>query len=326
MSTLPAGLIVSPMEPRDVDDVVGLLQLVDLRTIGQIETSPADLASWISPLGSDLGEHSLVVRNGPRVDGWLLVERTGPHVRMSVYSHPDWWGEANLDAWLLTQAHDRAVALAAASDDVDAVTIVTPEADHRIELLRGLGFDTVRRHRRMEIRFDRRSPDVPQATDVTLRNPDGESDLRAVHRVIVASFADELGRAPSTWEQFEAEHVTHEDFDPSLWFVAEAARPSLRTATDGELLGAIVARNDRLARSGWVALLAVREQARGHGVGLSLLSSTFRAFHDRGVGRVELGVDSDNIFGAQSLYERAGMREQAVLLRHRLDLPSPTKD
>ncbi len=324
MSTLPAGLATGPMDPRDVDDVVVLLQLVDMRTIGQIETSPAELRNWIATPGIELPIDSGLVRNGPRVDGWWLVERAGPHARLSVYSHPDWWSNPVLDQWLLDQATRRGLQIVAEDDGIDALVMVTPEEDHRRDMLAARGFSLARRHRRMEARFDRRSPDVPTPSNVVLRHPEGEDDLRAIHRLIVSAFTDELGRAPWSWERFAAEHVQHEDFDPSLWFLAEAAQPSLGT-TDGAVLGAIVARDDRLARSGWVAQLAVHEQARGRGIGLALLTSTFRAFHERGVGRVELSVDSDNQYGAASLYERAGMREQAVLLRHLLT-PLPPKD
>ena len=59
---------------------------------------------------------------------------------------------------------------------------------------------------------------------------------------------------------------------------------------------------------GWVGTLGVRPGWRRRGLGETLLRASFRALHERGLRRVGLGVDTENVTGALRLYERVGMR------------------
>jgi len=47
---------------------------------------------------------------------------------------------------------------------------------------------------------------------------------------------------------------------------------------------------------------------RGRGIATALLQESFAEFERRGLPRVRLNVDSDNLTGAVALYERVGMR------------------
>ena len=59
---------------------------------------------------------------------------------------------------------------------------------------------------------------------------------------------------------------------------------------------------------GWVGILGVRSPWRRRGLGDALLRASFAALYERGLRRVGLGVDTENVTGALRLYERAGMR------------------
>ena len=53
---------------------------------------------------------------------------------------------------------------------------------------------------------------------------------------------------------------------------------------------------------------AVLGSHRGRGVGSALLRRAFATFTDRGLRRVRLNVDAENVTGATAVYERVGMR------------------
>jgi ribosomal protein S18 acetylase RimI-like enzyme len=62
---------------------------------------------------------------------------------------------------------------------------------------------------------------------------------------------------------------------------------------------------------GWVGELGVLRSHRGRGIATALMGASFAAFARRGLPRVRLNVDSDNLTGAVSLYERVGMRVES---------------
>jgi ribosomal protein S18 acetylase RimI-like enzyme len=60
--------------------------------------------------------------------------------------------------------------------------------------------------------------------------------------------------------------------------------------------------------AGWVDWLAVLAPHRGRGIGLALLRRSFAMLGARGLGRVLVNVDAENVTGATGVYERGGMR------------------
>ena len=58
---------------------------------------------------------------------------------------------------------------------------------------------------------------------------------------------------------------------------------------------------------GWVGTLGVRTAWRRRGLGDALLRASIAALYERGLRRVGLGVDTENVTGALRLYERVGM-------------------
>ena len=86
-------------------------------------------------------------------------------------------------------------------------------------------------------------------------------------------------------------------YDPTLWLLARDGGVPV-----GALTGS--AGDD----VGWVDYLAVLGSHRGRGVGSALLRRAFATFADRGLPRVRLNVDAENVTGATAVYERVGMR------------------
>jgi len=132
--------------------------------------------------------------------------------------------------------------------------------------------------------------------DIHIRTLDDEVDLRPLHEAQQTAFPERLADFDSWLHEY-----TGNDFDRSLWFVAE----------DDSGIAGFALCSSSLAEdteAGYVAELGVRPDRRGEGLGLALLRHSFVEFHRRGRKRVSLHVDVDNLTGALRLYTRAGMR------------------
>jgi ribosomal protein S18 acetylase RimI-like enzyme len=118
-----------------------------------------------------------------------------------------------------------------------------------------------------------------------------------VHALLDVTYAgwdvDYVELAHDDWLAFMTDH---DEFDPQMWFLVER---------DGELVACALHWKEH-QRRGWVKDLVVDERERGRGLGKALLHHGFRAYADRGAGRVGLKVDSTNPTGAPQLYERVG--------------------
>jgi ribosomal protein S18 acetylase RimI-like enzyme len=197
---------------------------------------------------------------------------------------------------LLTAARQSA----AAFDPALPVQLMTNESAVRHRAwLESIGACEVRRFWRMAIDFDDARPCVPAppAGVVVRRAGTEEADLRQIFSLVDTSFAEHFGhtdqRTYETWIEVWRER---ESFDLSLWWVAEL---------DGDPVAVLLGLT--FPGIGHVATLGTLKQARGRGIGTHLLHTAFAEFHDRGLRRVTLGVDSENGTGAVRLYESVGM-------------------
>jgi ribosomal protein S18 acetylase RimI-like enzyme len=142
-------------------------------------------------------------------------------------------------------------------------------------------------------------PPVPAEAPpgVRLRTVDPDIDLPVVHRMLEAAMADHWDALSTSYEDFIDQNVRHDDFDPSLWWLALDGDEAV-----GALIGSI--QGDR----GVVELVGVLRPHRGRGIASTLLRVAFDEFERRGAARVRLNVDSENPTGAVRIYERLGMR------------------
>lgn len=121
---------------------------------------------------------------------------------------------------------------------------------------------------------------------VAIRTIDA-SEGEVVHQIIEESFAGNWGFVRRTPEQWRAEFVDAQGFDPSLWLVAESG---------GSPVGAIV--GWAYPNEGFVKMIGVLPGSRGRGVGRALLERSFAAFATRGLPLAALYVDAGNEMGA----------------------------
>jgi mycothiol synthase len=147
----------------------------------------------------------------------------------------------------------------------------------------------------VEVESELEAPTRPSG--IQLRRLDPGKDLRDAHRILEEAFEDHWDYSPTSFEEFLDRDVRRDDFDPALCIIAVDGDEPV-----GVLRGS--AHSDR----GWVYDLGVLRSHRGRGIATALLQESFAELQRRGLPRVRLNVDSDNLTGAVALYERVGMR------------------
>lgn len=158
------------------------------------------------------------------------------------------------------------------------------------------GFQQARQAWHMRIDMTAPPPAPTWPTNIAPRPYQGLAEAQAAHAVVQEAFSDLEDFVPTPFEDWQKMMLRPEEFDPALWVLAFA----------GETLAG-VALSCQYDDEGWIKQVAVRRAYRHLGLGLALLQQAFGAFYQRGVRRVELGVDAANATGATRLYQRAGM-------------------
>lgn len=161
------------------------------------------------------------------------------------------------------------------------------------------GYVFARRSQRMEIDLARPIEAASWPDGVTVRAFEA-GDERTFYDVQEVAFRDTWEPMKETYEEWAHWHLGPSRLVPELWFLAE---------TGGEACGvAICHPHDTVDDLGWVAILAVRREWRRRGIARALLLHAFARLRAHGLERAGLGVDSESITGANTLYETVGMR------------------
>ena len=293
MATATDALIVRPASRADAPAIAELLNLISRTLAGTLETS-AEVAQWF-----ELPRVEMVLAHTP--DGMLVgyadvQSASDENVKfaLDLRVHPE---RPDAAGPILSGLEAHAAAIAAPGASLRAYV---PAANKALAgALRGAGYEPIRHSFVMEIELDE-PPDAQFPAGFSLR-AFRAGDEAAVHEAHMESFADHWGFEPEPYEEWATANLDRDDFDPSLWLLAEAG---------GELAGIVLCRlaDDASGPVGWVSTLGVRPGSRRAGLGGALLRSAFRELHGRGRSRIGLGVDGENTTNAVQLYERAGMR------------------
>ena len=153
----------------------------------------------------------------------------------------------------------------------------------------------------MQIEFDEAPPEAPVLPDeIELRGYE-PADAEALRATLNEAFARDPFFHRVTPESFAAFFLSARGFDPSLWLLAWAG---------GDLAACLLAYPEFGGDTGLGSIqsLGVRPLWRRRGLASALLRTAFRELHTRGLRRVRLGVDAENVTGAVRLYERVGMQ------------------
>jgi len=293
MSAQAKGLTLRLATREDAPEIAALLNLISRDLNTTLETA-AEVTQWF-----DLPRLQTLVARAP--DGTLVgyadlrsASDENAKFALDVRVHPE---HPTASAPILTELERLATAVAAPGASLRAYVPASEAA--LTASLSSAGYQAIRQSFTMEIELQ----DVPEAelpVGATLRTfvPGDET---AVYEAHMESFADHWGFTPEPYEEWATANLKRDDFDASLWLLAEA---------DAALAGIVLCRLAADARGpiGWVSILGVRPRWRRIGLGSALLRAAFRELHARGRGRIGLGVDGQNTTNAVALYERAGMR------------------
>lgn len=261
---------------------------------------------WTAP-GADLErDFAVVVSPDGDLAGYLMLECDPPHTlvystgAIAIGYHGRGLGGAMLDE--IERRASALATLAPAGEPVVWHMGVLADEPLVAGLLREHGLEEVRRAWSMTITFDR-APAPPQSIPGVEIRPMAEGAEGAVYQCLADAFKDHWGEPFPSQEQWLHRHMTAQQFNPSLWWIACQNR---------QAVGALVAHADAEEDPGlaYVGALGVRRPARRQGIGEALLRTSFQAFARRGKRGAQLHVDSQSLTGATRLYERVGMTAQ----------------
>lgn len=289
---MTSTLQIRPPQLRDLEAVAELLNEHSRRLYGVVDDMTVEeLRTFWDSDDVDLGHDVLLAERGTDLIGYAdLWKRSG-----GVWIDLRTLDEAAIEP-LLEMTEERAAQIArelpvrASSDEGDTAVRQALEA---------AGYRLFRHSFRMVIDLEGELPEPDWPDGIAVRTF-REGDERRVYETHMESFADTWAFTRDSYEQWARYFLESSDFDPELWFLAEAG---------DELAGIALTRaSETEPEQGWIRILGVVPAYRRRGLGDALLRHVFHEFSRRGCERVGLGVDAENPTGAVRLYERAGMR------------------
>ncbi len=288
---LPPGYRVRPPKVDEASDI-DHLSAASHAALGAPPLLTEDLIRefWARPRFV-LETDAWVVEHERSVVGYAEVWDMDP-TRLSAFAvvHPDHTGRG-IGSALAALIEGRAAEKASGDARLFSAALTQDEA--AAQLLAGRGYKWARRFWHMEIELGRGLEAPTPSSGIQLRRLDPENDLPAAHRILEEAFEDHWDYSPTPYEEFVDRSVQGDDFDPALWIIA---------VDTGEPVGVLYggAHTDR----GWVNELGVLRSHRGRGIAAAMLRESFAEFERRGLPRVRLNVDSDNLTGAPCRYTK----------------------
>lgn len=313
-STVPAMSDVDTLAVRactagDVEAVLALVRADEERVFGRpSRLVEGDVRDWWQSI--DLAANSWLVTSSRSAApvGVVWLERQGTDLGVSfpiaAAAHPE------ALPLLVDLVERRAAELGLARLHV-AVLVPDPPAE---ELLRGRGYQDVRRFFEMAIELDGPPPAValPDGFSLQVAAPE---DGRAFHETISEAFEDHWEHHHQPFDEWWRLRTSDPEFDISWWF----------TVREGDRTVAAI-RNVPARNGGvYVASLGVRRAWRGRGLAKALLWHTFTRAWQAGLPRITLGVDASSPTGATALYRGVGMTTEleTAVWEHRVTDAQP---
>jgi ribosomal protein S18 acetylase RimI-like enzyme len=171
-------------------------------------------------------------------------------------------------------------------------------------LLRGLGYEPVRHGYAMLRPSVDDLPDAPLPEGLEIRDVRPEH-LPAIWAADQEAFSDAWGFAPAAEGEYERFATDPVMSDTSLWRIAwddDEVAGQVRSYINDE-------ENEQLGRKrGYTEHISVRRPWRRRGLARALIAASFPLLRARGMTEVGIGVDTENVHGALSVYEKCGFR------------------
>jgi mycothiol synthase len=306
---------------EDVDAITELRNAVHLAEVGRAFTDRGEVRNELTTPGHDPALDDWMVFDGDEAVGCGSVISIPPYTQVwfQAYVRPGHTGRG-VGVLLQKRLEERAASLALQAQLGEPVMLMGWSWDDGPgeAFLRHHGFEAHRRYHFMEVALRAAPPPPPvwpQGIEVRTMIP-GEDD-EAIWRLQQTAFRDHYDPHEDPYDLWH--HWTieaNERFDPSLWFLA------CDTADGGRIVGdaICVSRRPGDEDAGFVDDLCVLREYRGRGIATALLRHAFGEMAHRGLARVALEADAENITGAMRLYERAGMTPAQTIVAYRKEI------
>lgn len=308
---------------KDAHAVTDLFNLCSLEMIGAKDYTVDEVRNdWTAP-GFNLEKDGRMIINSdgeliayievwaiskPPVHPWLFI-RIRPdqdYVKLGSAMFP--WAVVRAEQLIPKVPREARVALQSS-----AVSSYQP----MVQLLEKNKMELIRSSWQMVVDLDDPIEQPVWPEGIKMRTYNHTKDGEAVYRADYDAFRDHFGFVEETFEegypQWIHTMIKDEHYDPNLWFLA---------MRDDEIVGGALCRavawDD--PEMGWVRSLFTRRPWRRKGIALALLRHTFHEFKGRGLQRVGLGVDAENLMGATRLYEKSGMKIHRQIDRYELEI------
>ena len=248
--------------------------------------------------------------------GQLSIQESSVDVHLSFKVHPTVRGkgiEQEIIKWseqrIREVALDTSTSVKLRSDSRDTQT-------ERMALLESCGFTPNRYFLRMERPLTEPFPKPELPRGFTLESPlsqrfSGEIGqrhfLEAWVEMFNQTFIDHWNHHDLTVEQLKHE-TSHPHYRQDLDLVAISANDSTFAAFCSCFINP-EKNQGKGTKEGWIGILGTRRGFRKRGLGKAMLLSGMQRLRDVGMDKALLGVDAENLSGANRLYESVGFRK-----------------
>ncbi|MEO6473117.1 MAG: N-acetyltransferase [Aeromicrobium sp.] len=325
---VPEGWSSAVPDENDVEDLTRLLHSHETAANGSSGASAESVAADVSGKNEEACANIVIRDAGDSIRGWANVhDRAAGRVLGSVYVDPELDDPtadllaASLYNWTEQATIHIGRERGLEENQLDSGAFAADERQQR--WARNAGLDHVRSWWQMArpvIPEEAEEGALPDPRDEVFvrqvkRGPDGmppELDLRIVHDLLEASFADHFNSHRETFDEFIFRLRSDPGHRWDHWWIAEIADEGAEDPAIAEMLPAgtlvgTVSEGDGDAPDGtYVSYLGVLQSSRGHGIAKALLRAVIADAAARGRNRVTLEVDIDSSTGADGLYLAMG--------------------
>lgn len=325
---LPHRWSVARPGGADVGDLTELLRRHEQTAKGSPSTSVEAIEADVTGKNAEACDHVMVRDSGGFARGWASAhDRAAGRVLGAVTIDTELDDEAadvlaaSLYQWTKQAAVEIGSGRGLTQTQLDSGAFADDKRQQR--WLQSAGLERVRTWWQMSrpvTPAEGEDGGLPSARDEVVirlvrRGEDGlpnESDLRVVHTVLEAAFADHFNSHRESFQEFVFRLRADPGHRWDHWWIAEVADedagedPSIAaTLPTGALVGTVSGGGDAPA-STYVAYIGVLQSARGHGAAKALLNAVIADAAKRGRSQVDLEVDADSPTGADGLYLSMG--------------------
>lgn len=293
IDTLPAGFdAIGDDVARGLEGIFGTVAAGNYRATAAMQVGAGIAHPGVEAYGA--------WENG-RLSGILMAYKASPHRAEIAFLHVLGSSAGVVGAALVAHAVERLRDQGMRAIRADSLTFGHVDLD---ACFRPLGFERTERllmHRKL-------SPAMGRADDRGTR-PLKPAYIEPAARLLAATYRDHPdGRLH--WELQSAEEAAEFIHRVRRGAFGHVEPSYVRAVMRDKALAGTVLGAEILSGTGFVLQLAVRPDARRHGLGRDLLLDLFRAFSQHGLERAALTVSADN--PARELYRSVGMEDRAV--------------